>query len=121
MVFYKNIEWSELSLSEKKDLYYDKKQEYIEYLDDTFTLRLELKNEESCNKPYSDYQRCLGVKNVLWGGMKYSTARAGFYQTWICIKPFHHYFECLGIVDTPQQRDALKKEDQERIQKLFPK
>ena len=115
------IEWSELSNFEKKEYYFDKKREFSEYLDETFSLRLELSHEADCNSEHESYQRCLKIKNQWWNGYRYSTGRGMLAQIFFCPEQFKIYNKCLERVDTANSEYKLREEDEKTINKLFPR
>lgn len=117
----KKRSWNSLSIEEQKELYSAKKIEFIEYLQETFALRLELQNESSCMESFNAYERCLGIKNILLSGTRYSTARQGLTQIYACHRFFRDYNKCIQDSDTRESENKLIDEDRSTIQRLFSK
>ena len=115
------IEWESLSLEEQKERYYDAKEEFIEYMRDTFPLRLDFVVEEQCDDAFKAYQRCLDLKESQWGGYRYSTARAGLAQIYLCPPAHRAYSRCLDSVNREQQKRKLQIDDEQTLMRLFPK
>ena len=108
-------------MQEQKQCYYDAKEEFMEYMQDTFPLRLDFIIEEECEDTFRAYQRCLDLKESQWGGYRYSTARAGLAQIYLCHPSHHSYSKCLDSVNREQHKRKLKSEDEQTLMRLFPK
>ena len=108
-------------MEDQKERYYDAKEEFEEYMADTFPLRLDFVIEEECDDSFRAYQRCLDLKETQWGGYRYSTARAGLAQIYLCHNVHHAYSKCLDSVDRKQQEDKLRSDDKRTLFRLFPK
>ena len=108
-------------MEEQKERYLDAKAEFVEYMQDTFPLRLDFIIENECEESFRMYQRCLDLKESQWGGYRYSMARAGLAQIYQCHPHHHTYSKCLDSVDHAAQELKLQKDDQESLPRLFPR
>eukprot|EP01083_Nonionella_stella_P101866 289252_1 len=113
--------WETLSLNEQKERYYDAKQEFEEYMADTFPLRLDFVIENECEESFRTYERCLDLKKMRWGGYRYSSARAGLAQIYLCAQFHHAYTKCLDSVNRSAQDRQLRDDDQKTLLRLFSK
>ena len=115
------IEWETLSSDEQKERYFDSKEEFEEYMADTFPMRLDFVIENECEESFRMYQRCLDLKEMRWGGYRYSTARAGLAQIYLCHQHHHTYSKCLDSVNREAQEMKLRDDDRKTFQRLFPR
>eukprot|EP01084_Bolivina_argentea_P146796 256945_1 len=113
--------WNSLSLEEQKTIYYDTKEEFMEYMNDTFPLRLDFVIEEKCEDTFKAYERCLDLKKSRWGGYRWSSARAGLAQMYLCPQYHHAYSKCLDSVNRREQEAKLKDNDFQTLNRLFPR
>jgi len=103
----------------KKHEYFDKKQEFIEHLSETYSTRLDMKQQAKCGDSYLRFQKCLKIDQQWY--YKYSTGRYIVGAMFECHQPLHLYQKCMEDVDTPQIEQELQQEDQELVHNLFPK
>ena len=88
---------------------------------DTFPMRLDFVIENECEESFRMYQRCLDLKEMRWGGYRYSTARAGLAQIYLCHQHHHTYSKCLDSVNREAQEMKLRDDDRKTFQRLFPR
>mmetsp|Transcript_7610 Transcript_7610/g.11814 ORF Transcript_7610/g.11814 Transcript_7610/m.11814 type:complete len:241 (-) Transcript_7610:116-838(-) len=113
--------WETLSLDEQKEIYYDSKEEFVEYMHDTFPLRLDFIIDEKCNEQWEAYERCLRIKEMPMGGFRWSTARAGLGSIYYCAEKQHDYTKCLDSVSRAEQERELRTGDEKTLSRLFPR
>ena len=108
-------------MEEQKERYFDAKEEFKEYMQDTFPLRLNFVIEEECDDAFLVYEKCLEIKEQHWGFFRYSQIRAGLGQIYFCMEKQAAYSKCLDAVNREQQEQKLRDNDQKTFTRLFPR
>jgi len=108
-----------MSAEEQQEYYFDKKEEFIEYLDETFDIRLEQQLYEVCNHEVQTYERCMGIAEVRKGLTKYSKLRGTMKTMFTCTHKYHDMINCIGKQDNVQNNFNLQEQDKRILKNLF--
>lgn len=114
-------DWDEMTGEEQAEFYFERRQDYLDYLEDSFSIRMESKMLEECKEEFDNYERCLGVKDMWIGWTKWSSLRGVMRQMYTCIPQLEEMTKCSERVDNERAEVVLREEDQTNIKKYFPK
>jgi len=114
-------EWKDMDPEEKRDFYYERKEDFIEYLEESFPVRMEQMCRAACKPEIADLERCYKIKNLAMGYAKWSTARGGLLQIYACTPFVVDISRCYAKVDNMETDMILRRKDEETLLKYFPK
>jgi len=112
--------WDEMSRSEQIDYYFEKKESFIDYLDETFEVRFEQQLYDICNKWVDDYERCTGVGTLRKGFAKWSRIRGNMRIMMQCSHQYQRMYNCLGEQDNGENQANLRSQDKRITKNMFP-
>lgn len=116
----RHMRWGFMNQEEKKEYYFEKKEEFEDWLNDTFHVRLEESLYDHCEKEVSDYERCMGVATLRKGLTRYSRIRGTMRTMLQCSHVYQYMINCVGEADNNHSELILKQKDKRVTKNLFP-
>lgn len=111
--------WESMDREEQQDYYFEKKEAFIDYMDDTFEVRLEQSLFEICEKFVDDYERCTGVATIRKAFTKWSRLRGNMRIMMQCSHQYQRMYNCLGESDNEKNASNLRAQDKRITKNLF--